>query len=1277
MAMAKVLNQERFLPPRLPGLSLWLDAQATTTISSTAAGVTSWADRSGMGNTMNATTFYVPGCVLWLDAADTTTYVGPTTSLTGWKDKSGRGNNPTLLTSTLSGPSVVTNPNNNLPGLTFPITSVNSTNPGYTYGNPFTVANLLAGTNYSMIGVVQYAPQNGAYGMWAAGQWKNYYGSVLALTYGGISLILSGSSVSPPGTATPFSPHIYAVSISSSTTSVNATTIAGIDGADAVYMSTAGPNTAETVSPFGIGADIEYGTAYYPLTGYLHELIVFNQTLTLGQLNSIETYLSKKWGGIPLSYSVPTTPLFFSPTISPVPIISNTLTNQPSIFFPPGGQMGSILNSGLGAPTIPGCTLWLDAADPNATGVPADNGTAITIWKDKSGLGSNATATGTPTIISSGLNGRPTMNFNGSSWFKGATANTTSNLTVFTVVMLNGTAGNNSRIVSLATPTKVDYDTFTEVLAIQQNFNTTFISTGRNTQPPTGGTWNFVQSIDYSTTSNVPYIAGALYNGSASTQTLFINGSANVTNTITGAFGYTSYGIGNYSAAPGASEPFTGKISEVIVFTTALTISQRQTVEGYLATKWGLRANLPPTHPYSSVPYTAPFALNPSGPVSKSLFMAYQCPQTSSRMRFAVGRDVSGQAFGLAQSNGVVYSPYQYGYGDTKWSVTPNTYIVPTMASAVFDAGATMIRGDHAFNSFLDVRETALLNIIPNTPYVLGTSLSASSVFVSASFHVCEIIAYNRALATTDRQMIEGYLAWKWGMTTQLPNGHPYQKFPPTGEQVIVASTPSNLYSGLVSWLDMADSTTYTLSGNTTNLKTLTDKVGGGAFTLSGNVSISTLGSLPSLSFTGNNSAILQLGGFLSKTLTVPPRGCAFAVFTPASEQLGAEKLGLLGWGSPGNNSNNPALGYTVQSSTTLRSYNPINPLVPQFYGPSISLAVSKPAILFWAWYNGNMVYLASNGNSILSTTQTTGLFNPASTNNIFYIGNDGGFGAKFNLGELCVYNDYLETPFRNILEGYLAWKWGVQSNLPSVHPYALSAPTLQSLTEVNALSQPTDISGLTMWLDAGDTATLTGNLWLDKSAISNNLSGTITPSNFGPPARPSIYFGPGTSATSIYNSGADSKQFSAFLVASIPTLSYLLISTGQLTTGTTGVAGQTFGFYASNGVSSVFSPYVVQGSGASNNTVGNYSVISGRTFEVFASICGTAVSGNMNFATPLSNVNNTANNITATPWVFGNCTGDTLAKSFHVHEFITYSRPVTTVERQSIEGYLYWKWMV
>jgi hypothetical protein len=323
------------LSPQTPavGILTWTGATAGRIYNGITIGAAGGAATSSIVNRTLQSAFNplsIPNCVLWLDAADTTTYVGSTTSLTGWKDKSDQGNNPTLLTSTLSGPSVVTNPNNNLPGLTFPITSVNSTNPGYTYGNPFTVtANLLAGTNYSMIGVVQYAPLNGAYGMWAAGQWKSYYGSFLALAYGGIATSLSGagafSLIPIPVTGTPLSPHIYSASISSSTTSVNATTIAGVDGANAVYTSTAGPNTAATVSQFGIGADIEYGTAYYPLTGYLHELIVFNRALTSSQLQAIEGYLAWKWGlqgslSPTNPYSTAASPAATAPPISLIPV---------------------------------------------------------------------------------------------------------------------------------------------------------------------------------------------------------------------------------------------------------------------------------------------------------------------------------------------------------------------------------------------------------------------------------------------------------------------------------------------------------------------------------------------------------------------------------------------------------------------------------------------------------------------------------------------------------------------------------------------------------------------------------------------------------------------------------------------------------------------------------------------------------------------------------------------------------------------------------------------
>jgi hypothetical protein len=47
--------------------------------------------------------------------------------------------------------------------------------------------------------------------------------------------------------------------------------------------------------------------------------------------------------------------------------------------------------------------------------------------------------------------------------------------------------------------------------------------------------------------------------------------------------------------------PSAVSFSEIIFYNTALTTPQRQQVEGYLAAKWGLGMNLPPTHPYSSV----------------------------------------------------------------------------------------------------------------------------------------------------------------------------------------------------------------------------------------------------------------------------------------------------------------------------------------------------------------------------------------------------------------------------------------------------------------------------------------------------------------------------------------------------------------------------------------------------------------------------------------------------------------------------------------------------
>ena len=71
---------------------------------------------------------------------------------------------------------------------------------------------------------------------------------------------------------------------------------------------------------------------------------------------------------------------------------------------------------------IPGCVLWLDANDVDGDGTPEGSGESVlssgrvTTWMDKSGGGRNATQSTTTlqaTIVSSGLNGLPTVRFDG------------------------------------------------------------------------------------------------------------------------------------------------------------------------------------------------------------------------------------------------------------------------------------------------------------------------------------------------------------------------------------------------------------------------------------------------------------------------------------------------------------------------------------------------------------------------------------------------------------------------------------------------------------------------------------------------------------------------------------------------------------------------------------------------------------------------------------------------------------------------------------------------
>jgi hypothetical protein len=49
--------------------------------------------------------------------------------------------------------------------------------------------------------------------------------------------------------------------------------------------------------------------------------------------------------------------------------------------------------------------------------------------------------------------------------------------------------------------------------------------------------------------------------------------------------------------------------------------------------------------------------------------------------------------------------------------------------------------------------------------------------------------------------------------------------------------------------------------------------------------------------------------------------------------------------------------------------------------------------------------------------------------------------GGQYQIYEILVFNTYLLSAERQIIEGYLAWKWGLETNLPTNHPWRYSEP--------------------------------------------------------------------------------------------------------------------------------------------------------------------------------------------------------------------------------------------
>jgi hypothetical protein len=131
----------------------------------------------------------------------------------------------------------------------------------------------------------------------------------------------------------------------------------------------------------------------------------------------------------------------------------------------------------------------------------------------------------------------------------------------------------------------------------------------------------------------------------------------------------------------------------------------------------------------------------------------------------------------------------------------------------------------------------------------------------------------------------------------------------------------------------------------------------------------------------------------------------------------------------------NPAFGITTTATPENGAASPFSFSSTVITSPFVFSSVSMSDGINTLLVNGTEAYTVSEGISIASGT-------------LIYLG----YGVNSPLLSLSQgYNgyifEYLIYPYgvssveRQKIEGYLAWKWGIQGSLPQAHPYYLSAP--------------------------------------------------------------------------------------------------------------------------------------------------------------------------------------------------------------------------------------------
>jgi hypothetical protein len=246
--------------------------------------------------------------------------------------------------------------------------------------------------------------------------------------------------------------------------------------------------------------------------------------------------------------------------------------------------------------------LWLDAADVSTVTTESGN---VSQWNDKSGNSRNAsqsTSANRPTYSATGFNGKPGAVFNGSSQLLEITnalslTRNIGSISFFFAAHTSGLTGSNQALMAFSIGTAP-----TDRVSCAYLQDTKLRIGGRRLDADSfagassSGSWNTSPAVlcfqwEFAVAKASIFYNGA--NGDPLEATLHTAGNISDTDSqVTPKIGAIAAGVSNF---------FNGPIAEIVVTTSTITTNTRQRIEGYLAHKWGLTANLPSDHPYKTV----------------------------------------------------------------------------------------------------------------------------------------------------------------------------------------------------------------------------------------------------------------------------------------------------------------------------------------------------------------------------------------------------------------------------------------------------------------------------------------------------------------------------------------------------------------------------------------------------------------------------------------------------------------------------------------------------